>query len=101
MRISKAINRSFAPRIEHVFHILCLVLFLQFHASVGLTAPMGSHQLPKIENCLAHNTLVVCNSFNRFEAKRCLKDGLRVSWRKSIVLNVRVWVSRCIIISIN
>lgn len=84
MRISKAIKRSFAPRIEQVFHILSRGPFLQSDAKRGLTAPLESHQLLKIESCLEHNTLVGVQ-MNRSVAQT--GDRLRVSRRKSIILN--------------
>ena len=101
MRIAKAMNKSSAPRIEQVFHNLSRGTFLQLDASRGLTAPLESQQLPIIKSCLAQNTLVGVQFIDRFEPKCCLKDRLRVSRRKSVVLNVCVWLSRCIIISLN
>ena len=58
MRIAKAMNKSSAPRIEQVFHNLSRGWFLQLNASIGLKAPLKSHQLPKIKSCLPHSTLV-------------------------------------------
>ena len=58
MRISKVMNKSFALRIEQVFHNLNRGTFLQLDASIGLTAPLKSHQLSKLKRCLADNTLV-------------------------------------------
>ena len=52
MRISKAMNTSFALGIEQVF----LVQFVQLDASFGLTTPLESHQLSKIKSYSAHNT---------------------------------------------